>query len=63
MDYEEGASVSEEQVNHAGELNPTAPKKPYKAPQLVEYGHISKLTAGTSGSHSDKGTHSIHGGG
>ena len=56
--------MSEEQVNHAGEHNPTAPKKPYKAPQLVEYGHISKLTAGTSGTHTDKGTHAnVHGGG
>jgi hypothetical protein len=56
--------VSEEQVSHAGELNPTAPKKPYKAPQLVEYGHISKLTAGTSGTHTDKGTHAnVHGSG
>lgn len=41
-----------------------APKKSYKTPSLIEYGHISKLTAGTSGSATDKGTHAnVHGGG
>lgn len=31
-----------------------APRKPYKAPRLTEYGHIAKLTAGQTGTHSDK---------
>jgi hypothetical protein len=30
-------------------------KKPYRTPRLIEYGHISKLTAGTSGTSTDKG--------
>lgn len=31
-------------------------KKPYTTPRLTEYGHIAKLTAGTTGSSTDKGT-------
>ena len=31
-------------------------KKPYRTPRLTEYGHISKLTAGTTGSFGDKGS-------
>jgi len=30
-------------------------KKPWHKPVLVEHGHVSKLTAGTTGSHADKG--------
>ena len=30
-------------------------KKAYKTPRLVKFGDVAKLTAGTSGSHTDKG--------
>jgi len=46
-------------VNEGGD---SAGKKPYRTPRLTEFGHISKLTAGTSGTHTDKGTFSkVHG--
>ena len=35
-------------------------KKPYAQPRLTEYGHLSKLTAGTTGSHTDKGHDGNH---
>jgi hypothetical protein len=31
-------------------------KKPYRTPRLTEYGHIARLTAGSTGSSTDKGT-------
>jgi hypothetical protein len=41
---------------------PTAIKKPYRTPCLTEYGHIAKLTAGTTGSSTDKGVlANVHG--
>ncbi|HVB80176.1 MAG TPA: hypothetical protein VNE82_09585 [Candidatus Binataceae bacterium] len=30
-------------------------KKSWRKPKVADYGHISKLTAGTTGSHADKG--------
>jgi hypothetical protein len=30
-------------------------KKPWHKPKVADYGHVSKLTAGTTGSHADKG--------
>ena len=30
--------------------------KPYAPPQVVEYGHIEKLTKGTAGANNDHGT-------
>jgi hypothetical protein len=36
-------------------MDPASAQKPYRTPRLIEYGHISKLTAGTSGTSTDKG--------
>jgi hypothetical protein len=33
----------------------TKVKKPWHTPKVSDYGHVSKLTAGTTGSHMDKG--------
>ncbi len=30
--------------------------KPYTPPQMMEYGHIEKLTRGTAGANADHGT-------
>jgi len=30
-------------------------KKPWHKPKVADYGHVSQLTAGTTGSHTDKG--------
>jgi hypothetical protein len=39
-------------------------KKPWHKPKVADYGHVSQLTAGTTGSHTDKGHLSNqHGGG
>ena len=44
------------------ELRTPATKKPYSTPRLIQYGHVAKLTAGTTGSSTDKGTLSnVHG--
>jgi hypothetical protein len=34
---------------------PPPPKKPYTAPQLVEYGSVARLTAAKSGTPNDAG--------
>lgn len=39
----------------AGARSPVRQKKPYIAPQLTVYGHISKLTTGASGKFKDGG--------
>jgi hypothetical protein len=52
--------MSKEHPNQGDEVRTLAPKKPYRTPQFIEYGHISKLTAGTTGSASDKGTMANH---
>lgn len=60
----EGYLVSNTHVYPSVEPKTFAPKKSYKTPSLIEYGHISKLTAGTTGSATDKGTlANKHGGG
>ena len=41
-------------------LRSSAVKKPYETPRVIEYGHVSQLTAGTTGSSTDKGTLSNH---
>jgi hypothetical protein len=33
----------------------TKVKKSWHKPKVADYGHVSKLTAGTTGSHTDKG--------
>jgi hypothetical protein len=54
--------MNKERTSSVDEMRTCAPKKPYHPPSLVEYGHIAKLTAGTTGSHTDKGSHAgIHG--
>lgn len=56
--------MSKTRVYQSVPLKASTPKKSYKTPRLIEYGHISKLTAGTTGSHTDKGTlANMHGGG
>jgi hypothetical protein len=30
-------------------------KKPWHSPKVADYGHVAKLTAGSTGSHMDKG--------
>jgi hypothetical protein len=50
---EEG--VTKKYASRGNEARTPVPKRPYRAPQLIEYGHITKLTAGTTGSHTDKG--------
>jgi hypothetical protein len=47
--------VRKEQNKQNDEFPKFGQKKPYKPPQLVDYGHISRLTAGSTGTHSDKG--------
>ena len=59
-----GYLVSNTHVYSSVEPKTSAPKKSYKTPSLIEYGHVSKLTAGTTGTHTDKGTlANMHGGG
>ncbi len=41
---------------HDDETRTPASRKPWSAPQLLEYGHIGKLTQGASGTKSDGGT-------
>jgi len=54
--------VSKKSTSRVFEIRTPAPKKPYHAPSLTEYGHIAKLTAGTTGSATDKGVLSnVHG--
>jgi hypothetical protein len=48
--------VSKTRAYSKVEAQSPTPKKPFKTPRLTEYGHIAKLTAGTTGSHTDKGT-------
>jgi hypothetical protein len=56
--------VSKTHVHRSVPPKTSTPKKSYKTPRLIEYGHISKLTAGTTGTHTDKGTlANMHGGG
>jgi hypothetical protein len=50
--------MSKEHTNQGDEFRTLPAKKPYRTPQVIEYGHISKLTAGSTGSANDKGTHS-----
>jgi len=48
--------MSEKRANLAGQVRTPAAKKPWNTPKLIAYGHVAKLTAGTTGSHTDKGT-------
>jgi hypothetical protein len=59
-DSDEGVAMSKEPTHQGDEARTLAPKKPYRTPQVVEYGHISKLTAGTTGTAGDKGTMANH---
>jgi len=34
---------------------PQALKKIYRTPRVIDFGHISRLTSGFTGSHTDKG--------
>jgi len=35
---------------------PQSVKKVYRTPRVIEFGHISRLTSGTTGTHTDKGS-------
>lgn len=50
-----GVTMSKKSASAAAEVRRSVPKKPYRTPRLTEYGHVSKLTAGTTGTHTDKG--------
>lgn len=39
----------------SGIAGKTAPRKPYKKPQLTNYGKLAELTAGENGSKADPG--------
>jgi hypothetical protein len=47
--------MSKKSASAAVEVRTPTRKKPYHTPRLTEYGHVAKLTAGTSGTHTDKG--------
>ena len=47
--------MSKKNASAASEVRRPIRKKPYRTLRLIEYGHISKLTAGTSGTSTDKG--------
>jgi hypothetical protein len=47
--------VSKKNAGAAAEVRTLIRKKPYRTPRLIDYGNISKLTAGTSGTSTDKG--------
>ncbi len=47
--------MSKRRANLADKVRTPAAKKPWNTPKLIEYGHVAKLTAGTTGSHTDKG--------
>jgi hypothetical protein len=47
--------MSKGRANWADQVHTPAAKKPWKTPHLIEYGHVAELTAGTTGSFTDKG--------
>lgn len=47
--------MSKKSASAAAGIRRSVRKKPYRTPRLTEYGHVSKLTAGTTGTHTDKG--------
>jgi hypothetical protein len=47
--------MSKKNASADAEVRTPIRKKPYRAPRLIEHGHVAKLTAGTSGTHTDKG--------
>jgi hypothetical protein len=52
---EGGETMSKKIAGAAAEVRTPVRKKPYRTPRLIEYGHVSKLTAGSSGTNTDKG--------
>jgi hypothetical protein len=48
--------MSKRRANLADQVRTPAAKKPWNTPKLIAYGHVAKLTAGTTGSHTDKGS-------
>jgi len=54
--------MTKKSASGADRESSAAIKKPYRTPRLTEYGHIAKLTAGTTGSATDKGVlANVHG--
>jgi hypothetical protein len=47
--------MSKKSARAAAEVRTPVRKKPYRTPRLIGYGHVSKLTAGSSGTNTDKG--------
>jgi hypothetical protein len=47
--------MSKKSASVAGGIRRPVRKKPYRTPRLIEYGHVAKLTAGTTGTSTDKG--------
>ncbi|MGH7914429.1 MAG: lasso RiPP family leader peptide-containing protein [Candidatus Binataceae bacterium] len=54
--------MSKERLSRMDEVSTAVPKAEYHTPRLIEYGHIARLTAGNTGSATDKGTMAnVHG--
>jgi hypothetical protein len=51
----EEETMSKRRPNWADQVRRPVAKKPWNTPHLIEYGHVAELTAGTTGSHTDKG--------
>jgi hypothetical protein len=47
--------MSKKSASAVAEVRTPVRKKPYRTPRLAEFGHVAKLTAGTSGTFTDKG--------
>lgn len=47
--------MSKKSASAVAEVRTPVRKKPYRTPRLTEFGHVSKLTAGTTGTSTDKG--------
>jgi len=57
-----GETMTNRSKGPVNELRTPVTKKPYSTPRLIQYGHVAKLTAGSTGSSTDKGTlANIHG--
>jgi hypothetical protein len=47
--------MSKKSASAVAEVRTPVRKKPYRTPRVTEFGHVAKLTAGASGTHTDKG--------
>ena len=47
--------MNKKSASAAAEVRTPVSKKPYRTPRLIRYGHVSNLTAGATGTSTDKG--------